>query len=241
MTVSEGKPFSFWKAAWHVYLHPGVAAFEDVLPSASWRSALLWTMVVAFFSNAINLLGLYILYRSPQMAMMWRQFPPEWRRTVMPLLHPHGAAAWGRWTALFLGLLIVSLFLSLLGQLFNTAVAHLAAKLMEGDATFGDSFYVLALADLPGWLISSVFSGFGSAIRALAPVGAVIALLFSLLSILVAIYIVALNSFGLAAAHRLPTGKGILAALAPLAVGMLLGCCVYSFVLFFGLMAFAGF
>ncbi len=240
ITTSEEQSFSFWKAAWHVYIHPGVSAFEDVLPSASWKSALFWTAVVAFFSNAINLLGLYILYRSPQMEMIWRQFPPAWRRRVVLLLHPHGAMAWGRWAALFLGSLLVSLLISLLGQLFNTAVAHLAAKLLEGDASFGESFYVLTLADLPGWMVASVISGLGAVIRALSPIGAVIALLFSLVSFLLVIYIVALNSFGLAAAHRLSTGKGVLAALSPVIVGLLFSCCLYGFVIF-GFIASGGF
>ncbi len=232
ITTSEGKSFSFWKAAWHVNTHPGVAAFEDVLPSASWKSALFWTAVVAFFSNAINLLGLYVLYRSPQMEMMWRRLPPAWRRAAVPMLHPHGAAAWGRWAALFLGSQLVALLISLLGQLFNTAVAHLVAKLLEGDASFGESFYVITLADLPAWMVVSVISGLSSTLRALSPIGSVIALLLSLVSFLLLIYIIALNSFGLAAAHHISTGKGVLAALAPIIVGLLFSCCLYGFIIF---------
>ncbi len=232
------QPSSFWQAVTDVYLHPRVETFERHLPQASLGRSLLWMAIVAFAGNLFNLTGLYILYRSPQMVRFWREIaPPSWRRVLKLLFHPQGIREWGQFLVLFLVATLVSVLLTLLGQLFTAALNHLAAKLMGGEASFTESFFVITLADLPAWLGLTFLNAIGSIVRGLVPWGVWVALLLSLFSFLLLLYLLFLESLGLAAAHTLSIGQGIVAALAPVVVGVVLSCCFYG-VVFFGFIAF---
>ncbi len=226
------KPRTFWQQMWEVNLHPRLESFERQLDGhANFWLASLWLFAVAVLGIFFQVLLFYLSVRAPQWRLMVRQIPPEWGRWIIRLLNPHGIRGWVWLGLVMAGSTLAGALAVWLSQLFNTAINHLAAKLLGGDGSFADTFYLITLADLPIWFLMLLLSSLTFLAR-LSEWGALLSMLASFLSFLVGLYLVYLESLALAAAHRISVGKGVIAALAPLVIGFIVSCLFYTLMAF---------
>ncbi len=210
-----------WKMWLDVFIHPGVDIFEAYLDELSPRRAAFWLVslsaLIAFFSS----LSLYLSFRYQRDFLPL--LPPEIRRWLEPFLHPYGLQG----LVTVIGGVVALTFLIVIGicltQLITIVLSHVAAKLMDGEATFGGTFSVIILAEVIGWLFTGLL-GIATLILRTSMLGALISLPLNALSLILSLYTIILEGFGIAAAHRISTIRGFIAALVPVILSFILSC-----------------
>lgn len=203
---------SLWQ---DVLLSPSTDTFAKYLGEADLGRAVLWLLASSAIGGLLQMLNLAMGSGRTFLQVL----PPELRREL-----PRAGAG-----ASFLGTLLCGIptwiVVTLLGAFIGVGLIHLVAKLLGGEGSFTEIFFLTSAASAPIALVSGAL-GLLSGLLGLIPIlGAIFGMLFGLIGLAVVIYNLVLTAMAVAAAHRFSLGKGFTAVLLPFVVSFLLGCC----------------
>ena len=202
---------SLWQ---DVLLSPSVDTFAKYLGEADLGRAVLWLLTSSAISGLLQMLSLAM----GSGRTFLQALPPDLRREL-----PIRAGAFSFGT-LLCGI-PTWIVVTLLSAFIGIGLIHLIAKLLGGEGSFTETFFLMAAASAPIVLVSGAL-GLLSGLLGLIPfLGAIFGVLFGLVGMVVGIYNLVLSAMAVAAAHRFSLGKGFAAVLLPFVVFFLLGCC----------------
>ena len=212
---------SLWQ---DVLFSPSTDTFAKYLGEADLGRAVLWLLASSAIGGLLQMLNLAMGSGRTLLQVL----PSELRREL-----PRAGAS-------FLGTLLCGIptwiVVTLLSAFIGIGLIHLIAKLLGGEGSFTEIFFLAAATSAPITLVSGAL-GLLSGLLGLIPfLGAIFGMLFGLVGLAVGIYSLVLSAMAVAAAHRFSLGKGFVTVLLPLVVGFLLGCCLAIA----GLMTFSG-
>ncbi len=212
---------SLWQ---DVLLSPSTDTFAKYLGEADLGRAVLWLLASSAIGGLLQMLS---------MAM-------GSGRTLLQVLPSELQRELPRAGASFLGPLLCGLptgiVVTLLLAFIVVGLIHLVAKLLGGDGSFTETFFLTAAASAPIALVSGAIALLSGLLGYIPFLGAIFGMLFGLVGLAVGIYNLVLSAMAVAAAHRFSLGKGFVAVLLPFVVVFLLTCCCAIA----GLMMFSG-
>ncbi|MDY0019134.1 MAG: Yip1 family protein [Anaerolineae bacterium] len=115
---------------------------------------------------------------------------------------------------------------AVIGFFISVGLIHLVAKLLQGQGTYTETFFLSAAAAVPITIVMSVIQIIGGLFNLIPVIGPIFAILVGLVSFVLGIYSLVLSAMAVAAAHRFSLGKGFAAVLIPGAVALLFCCCI---------------
>jgi hypothetical protein len=219
----------------NILFSPGVQTFAKYRPEADLGRAVLWLVIATLISSLAA--GLPALIR-PQgqmrqtMEMLRENLPPEIARELPPMMPGMGARTLSLGTILC-GIPTAVVF-GLIGAFIGVGLIHLAARLLQGQGTFNETFFFTAAVSAPLAIVTGAIQLINGLAGLIPVVGMILAIIFGLVSFALSIYALALNAMAVAAAHRFSLGKGFAAVILPGVVIFLLICC--CIVVAFGLL-----
>ena len=198
-----------------VLTKPGELVFEGerAKPEATLTTALIWIVGAAIVAAVLGLLRGLIFVNSGVMNQMISQMklPPAAAQQMNTLL-AGGMLGGMMGGASFASIISIPLFF-----LFGTGILHLIANLLGGRGNFGNYAYLRASFTAPIALINAVLS--------FIPVAGVC------LTIILAIYSIALTYFATKVEYNLTSGKAIAVVLIPVAlVILIIGCAAFGMI-----------
>ncbi len=113
-----------------------------------------------------------------------------------------------------------------IGLFIGVGLIHLVAKLLQGQGTYTETFFLYAAAAAPIAIVLGIIQLIGGLFNLIPVIGPIFAILVGLVSFVIGIYSLVLSAMAIAAAHRFSLGKGFAAALIPGAVILLSCCCI---------------
>lgn len=113
-----------------------------------------------------------------------------------------------------------------IGLFIGVGLIHLVAKLLQGQGTYTETFFLSAAASAPISIVMGVIQLIGGVFNLIPVIGTILAVLIGLVSLVLGIYSLVLSAMAVAAAHRFTLGKGFAAVLIPGVVMMLFCCCI---------------
>jgi len=215
-TATGGKTpaLTMWQ---RIVFSPGVQTFARFRPEADLGRAVLWLVIATLISSLAA--GLPALIR-PQgqmrdaMRFFRENLPPEVARELPPMMMPGMGAR-----AVSLGTLLCgvpsAVIFGLIGAFIGVGLIHLAARLLQGQGTYTDTFFLTAAVSAPLAILTGAIQLINGLLGLIPVLGAILAILFGLVSLAVSIYAFVLNAMAVAAAHRFSLGKGFAAILLP--------------------------
>ena len=209
-----------------ITLSPSVQTFARYLPESDLGRAVLWLVIATLISSIAA--GLPALIRpQAQMRDMMRFFreslPPDVARELPPMMPGMGARTISLGT-LLCGIPSAVIF-GLIGAFIGVGLIHLAARLLQGQGTYTDTFFLTAAVSAPFAIATGTLQLIGGLLGLVPILGVIISVIFGLVSLALSIYALVLNAMAVAAAHRFSLGKGFAAVLLPGVVIFLLICC----------------
>ena len=212
---------SLWQ---DVLFSPSTDTFAKYLGEADLGRAVLWLLASSAIGGLLQMLSMAI----GSGRTLLQALPPELQREL-PIRA--GAFSFGTLLCGIPTCIVVTLLMAFIG----VGLIHLVAKLLGGDGSFTETFFLTSAASAPLALVSGAL-GLLSGLLGLIPIlGAIFGMLFGLVGLALWIYNLVLVAMAVAAAHRFSLGKGFVAALLPFVVVFLLTCCcIFASLMMFG-------
>jgi hypothetical protein len=189
-----------------------VESFARYVPEADMGRAALWIALSMLVSSIVGALASLIGVQGA----MWREYMPQ----DVPLGARGGSALAGLLCGIPAGIVM-----GLIAMFIVVGLIHLVARLLDGKGTFTETFFLLSAVSTPLTLISAGLQLISWLLGLIPVLGTIVTLLIGLVSLALGIYAIVLYAMGTAAAHDLTLGKGFIAVLAPVILGLLLSCC----------------
>ncbi len=210
----------------NILFSPSVQTFARYLPEVDLGRAVLWLVIATLISSLAA--GLPALIRPQgQMREMMELFrenlPPDIARELPPMMPGMSTRA------LSLGSLLcgipAAVILGIIGAFISVGLIHLAARLLQGEGTYNETFFLIAAVSAPFAIVTGAIQLISGLLGLIPVVGAILAIILGLASLALSIYVLVLNAMAVAAAHRFSLGKGFAAVLLPGIVIFILVCC----------------
>ncbi len=222
----EGAEF-FWKIVWEIYRHPSTESFAYYLPTISARHVLPWFFAILLLSSVVTTVTEYWVLRRTDFVMGLVGLPERWMRFAMIIFHPQGMEEWLLALIVCIIAILVLTVAAMLMVWIEVALSHLAASLLGGEGAFEQTLIVFILTATPYILVSALANGAALASWTVLSFGRCI---LNPLAFIVGIYVIVLESLGLAVVHDISVGKGFLATLAPIILNFVIsGCLIIAF------------
>jgi hypothetical protein len=212
---TDRKWYEIW---WDVWRHPGTDAFRRMLQEldANSNRGFKWVAVMALIGTVLSsLISMIIL------------------QNIVP------TAISGSVTSLLCGAIFAPVG-AVIGLAISAAIYHWVAKLFDGNGEWGQLVFCLSAIQAPVFLITTLFSFLSSLIfgsflsqptQALAQQTTSLGICLVLPSLALSIYSIVLSVCAINVAEDLDTGRSIATVLAPVVIGIVLGCCLFSTIL----------
>ena len=205
---------SLWQ---DVLLSPSTDTFAKYLGEADLGRAVLWLLASSAIGGLLQMLSITISSGKTFL----QAFLPELQRQL-----PIRAGAFSVGT-LLCGI-PTFIIITLLGAFICVGLIHLVAKLLGGEGSFTETFFLTSAASAPIALVSGALGLLSGLLGFIPILGAIFGMLFGLVGLVVCIYNLVLVAMAVAAAHRFSLGKGFAAVLIPALVFLLLACCTIA-------------
>ena len=114
----------------------------------------------------------------------------------------------------------------IIGVFIGVGLIHLVAKLLQGQGTYTETFFLYAAPAAPLAIVMGIIQLIGGVFNRIPVIGPIFAILVGLVSFVLGIYGLVLSAMAVAAAHRFSLGKGFAAVLLPSAVILFSCCCI---------------
>ncbi|MEA3309950.1 MAG: YIP1 family protein [Chloroflexota bacterium] len=208
-----------------VFFSPAVETFARYLPEADLMRAVLWLILGTLGSGIIGILNVVFNLGGSGgkeiMRMLQQELPPELARELPAALPGIGSLSLG---ATLCGIPSI-IILSLISTFITVGLIHLAAKLLQGQGNYTDTFFLMAAAAAPMMIVTSVLQLISGLLGLIPLLGTILSLLISLILMGLGVYGLVLTSMAVAAAHSFSLGKGFLSAILPGVIFFILTCC----------------
>jgi len=207
----------------NVLTRPGEEVFQEEKQKeqATINTALIWVVIsaviAAIFSVFAGLISAVFNVGTGMAPFLdqLEQMDPMAAEQLGPLLGM-GAEAAGFGFAAIMTTFCLTLILAPIGFLISSGIYFVVAKLFGGTGEFEEQTYLLATFTAPMTIVNSVIS--------------LVPLLGLCISFFLFIYQIVLTFFAIKVSHNLTTGRAVGVVLIPIAIFLLVICCIAFFV-----------
>jgi hypothetical protein len=210
-TTINGKWYEVWLDVW---MHPGEEAFRGILKEQNHSATrgFIWVAVTSLILAVASIIGYVPVFRS-----ITSQFGNL----------PNMDLFTGSIVTYGICSIILTPIWAIIALAITSGIFHLISRLFGGSGSYSDVVFCLAAVTAPAYIISGIISIPSFLLLNLPAIGWLVAIFFSILAVIVAVYVIVMNVNAVRGAEQIGTWQAILTIFLPvIVIGVLSFCCV---------------
>jgi hypothetical protein len=211
-TAINGKWYEVWMDVW---MHPGEEAFRGILKEQNHSATrgFIWVAVSSLILAVVSAFGYIPLYRT---------LTSQFGSTPEMQLFAGGTIV----TSLICALILTPIS-AIIGLAISSGIYHLISRLFRSTGNYSDLVFCMAAVTAPAMIIGAILSIPVLLFSNFPAIWWLVAIFISILSVIIAVYVIVMNVNAIRGAEQIGTWQAILTIFIPvIALGVLSFCCV---------------